>query len=92
MLALEQETEMSLFKYSQEIQFLRQLILDGNWSQVENLLKAVSRKGKFDLNRGIFHIKKQSYLEILAGANIDKNNLQWVVKELQPHCDEETFH
>jgi hypothetical protein len=73
---------MSLFKYSQEIQFLRQLILDGNWSQVENLLKAVSRKGKFDLNRGIFYIKKQSYLEILAGANIDKNNLQWVVKEL----------
>jgi len=49
---------MSLFKYSQEIQFLRQLILDGNWSQVENLLKAVSRKGKFDLNRGIFHLKK----------------------------------
>ena len=73
---------MSLFKYSQEIQFLRQLILDGNWSQVENLLKAVSRKGKFDLNRGIFHLKKQSYLEILAGSNIDKNNLQWVVKEL----------
>ena len=92
MLALEQETNLSLFKYSQEIQFLRQLILDGNWAQVENLLKAVSRKGKFDLNRGIFYLKKQSYLEILAGQNIDKNNLQWVVKELQPHCDEETFH
>lgn len=42
MLALEQETNLSLFKYSQEIQFLRQLILDGNWAQVENLLKAVS--------------------------------------------------
>jgi len=92
MLALEQETNLSLFKYSQEIQFLRQLILDGNWAQVENLLKAVSRKGKFDLNRGILYLKKQSYLEILAGQNIDKNNLQWVVKELQPHCDEETFH
>ena len=62
MLALEQETNLSLFKYSQEIQFLRQLILDGNWAQVENLLKAVSRKGKFDLNRGIFYLKKQSYL------------------------------
>jgi hypothetical protein len=58
MLALEQETEISLFKYSQEISFLRQLILDGNWEQVENLLKAVSRKGKFDINRGIFFIKK----------------------------------
>lgn len=67
MLALEQEADISLFKYSQEIQFLRQLILDGNWSQVENLLKAVSRKGKFDINRGIFYIKKQTYLEILAG-------------------------
>lgn len=82
MLALEQEVDISLFKYSQEIQFLRQLILDGNWSQVENLLKAVSRKGKFDINRGIFYIKKQTYLEILAGPQVDRNNLQYVVQEM----------
>ena len=58
MLALEQETEISLFKYSQEIQFLRQLIVEGNWQQVENLLQAVSLKGKFDIKRGIFYIKR----------------------------------
>jgi hypothetical protein len=58
MLSLEQESNLSLFKYSQDISFFRQLILEGNWPQVEQLLKAVSRKGKFDLNRGIFHIKR----------------------------------
>ena len=31
-LALEQEADISLFKYSQEIQFLRQLIIEGNWA------------------------------------------------------------
>jgi hypothetical protein len=92
MLTLEQETDISLFKYSQEIQFLRQLVLEGNWAQVENLLKAISRKGKFDINRGIFCIKKQTYLELLAGPAIDRSNLQYVVQELQPYCDEEVFH
>lgn len=71
---------------------MRQLILDGNWEQVENLLKAVSRKGKFDINRGIFFIKKQTYLEILASPQIDRNNLQFVVQEMQPYCDEDSFH
>jgi hypothetical protein len=32
MLALEKEAALSLFKYSDEIAFLRQLILDGNWT------------------------------------------------------------
>jgi hypothetical protein len=45
LLALEKETSLSLNKYSSEISFLRSLILDGNWSQVENLLKAVAQKG-----------------------------------------------
>ena len=45
MLALENESQLTLFKYSSEISFLRSLILDGNWLQVENLLKAVATKG-----------------------------------------------
>ena len=31
MLALEKEATISLFKYSEDIQFLRELVLDGNW-------------------------------------------------------------
>ena len=55
MLALEKEATVSLFKYSDDIQFLRELVLDGNWPQVESLCKAVSRQGsKFDLGRAMF--------------------------------------
>ena len=54
MLALEQEAGLSLFKYSNEIHFLRQLILEGSWSQVESLLKAVAGKGNFDFHRAMF--------------------------------------
>ena len=80
MLAVEQETGLSLFKYSNEIHFLRQLILEGNWSQVESLLKAVAAKGnKFELGRAMFQIKRQTYLETLSNNALDKNALQWVV-------------
>ena len=59
MLALEKETSLSLFKYSSEISLLRDMILEGNWSQVENLLKAVAAKGnKFELRQAMFQIWK----------------------------------
>lgn len=45
LLALEKEVNLSLYKYSNEIAFLRSLILEGNWQQVEGLLKAVAQKG-----------------------------------------------
>lgn len=93
MLALEKEVSLSLFKYSDEINVLRQMILDGNWPQVENLLKAVAVKGnKFELRRAMFQIKRQIYLEMLSASQLDKDSLQWVVNDLQPYCDEETFH
>jgi len=69
MLALEKETGLCLFKYSSEIRVLRQMILDGNWNQVENLLKAVAAKGnKFELRRAMFQIKREIYLEMLSAS------------------------
>ena len=92
MLALEREAGLSLLKYSNEITFLRKLILEGAWPQIESLLKAVGAKGNnFDLKKAMFHIKRQIYLEMLAGSSLDKEALQWVVQDLQPFCDEETF-
>ena len=76
MLALEKETSLSLFKYSNEIHVLRQMILEGNWNQVENLLKAVAAKGqKFELRRAMFQIKRQIYLEMLSASQLDKDSL-----------------
>ena len=79
MLALENEAKTSLYCYSQEITFLRALMLEGNWQQIEHLLHAVASKGKFDLGRGIFYLVRQQYLEMLAGPQVDKQALQWVV-------------
>lgn len=39
MLALEEETGLNLFRYGKEISFLRALILEGQWNDVENFLK-----------------------------------------------------
>ena len=41
MLTLEKETQVSLFKYSKEIQFLRNLILDGQWNDVDGFIKTI---------------------------------------------------
>ena len=60
---------------------------------MENLLKAVANKGNnFELRRAMFQIKRQIYLEMLSASQLDKDSLQWVVNDLQPYCDEETFH
>ena len=57
------------------------------------MLKAVAAKGnKFELRRAMFQIKRQVYLEMLSASQLDKDSLQWVVNDLQPYCDEETFH
>ena len=57
LLTLEKEAQMSLFKYSKEIQFLRNLILEGQWQDAdgfvktifENLLSGESGKDESDL-------------------------------------------
>jgi hypothetical protein len=36
MLSLEEESGINLFKYGSEINFVRQLILDGNWEDLEH--------------------------------------------------------
>ena len=75
---------------------LRGLILKADWQQVESLLKAVASKSsdKFELRAALFHIKRQTYLEMLAstGESLDKNALQKAVQDLQPYCDDVTFN
>jgi len=41
LLTLEKEAQMSLFKYSKEIQFLRNLILEGQWQDADGFVKTI---------------------------------------------------
>ena len=46
--ALEKETQLSLFKYSNEIQFLRSLVLEGQWKDAEGFVKTIFDSVNFD--------------------------------------------
>jgi hypothetical protein len=65
---LEEEAQQSLYRYSKELGFLRQLILDGLWDDVENFLELSQIRDKQpDYNQLLFQIGKQRYLELLSG-------------------------
>jgi len=46
--SLEKESQVSLFKYSNEMQFLRNLILDGQWKDAEGFIKTIFDSVNFD--------------------------------------------
>lgn len=48
MLALEEESGISLFKYGKEIAFIRQLILEGCWDDMDNFFDISQLKDKID--------------------------------------------
>jgi hypothetical protein len=65
MLSLEEESGLCLFKYGNEINFIRQLILDGNWEDLEQFFEISQLRDKIDFNQISFLIGKQKYLELL---------------------------
>ena len=71
MIAMEEETNVSLYRYGKEIAFLRQLILEGQWENVENFLKPAQIRSKIDFNTVLFEIRKQKYLELLETQQLD---------------------
>jgi hypothetical protein len=50
MLSLEEESGLCLFKYGNEINFIRQLILDGNWEDLEQFFEISQLRDKIDFN------------------------------------------
>jgi len=48
MQSLEEESRMNLFRYSKELSFMRQMILEGLWDDVENFLEITHIRDKID--------------------------------------------
>lgn len=44
---LEKESQLSLFKYSSEVQFLRSLVLEGQWQDAEGFVKTIFENSTF---------------------------------------------
>jgi hypothetical protein len=58
MLSLEEEAGISLHKYGNEISFIRQLVLEGLWDDLENFFDISQLRDKLDYNLIAFTIGK----------------------------------
>lgn len=96
MLDLERETGVINAAYSDDILFLRQLILDGQWDDAIEFIQPLRQIDAFNFKHFNYLILKYQYLELLclkseANVNINVNQLsvdQLVnyLNELRPYC------
>ncbi|XP_037530492.1 WD repeat-containing protein 47 [Nematolebias whitei] len=86
MLALEKESGVINGLYSDDMLFLRQLILDGQWEEVMQFIQPLEGLDKFDKKRFRYIILKQKFLEALCVNNAlsaaeDPHNLEHTMQE-----------
>uniref|UniRef100_A0A8C4DEE4 CTLH domain-containing protein n=1 Tax=Dicentrarchus labrax TaxID=13489 RepID=A0A8C4DEE4_DICLA len=86
MLALEKESGVINGLYSDDMLFLRQLILDGQWEEVMQFIQPLEGMEKFDKKRFRYIVLKQKFLEALCVNNAmsaaeDPHNLELTMQE-----------
>ena len=94
LVAIEKESQISLYKYSKEMHFLRNLILEGQWEDSDIFIKTIFEKslGTDDssefgeaMNQINYQIKKEIYLELLFTNDLENNQnyVVEIVKEME---------
>ena len=99
LISLEEETNLSLFNYPKELLVLRNLILEGNWPESEEILNSINQNNmqNFPLHKAIFELKKQQFLEAVESEPNQSSNggdvetLVGQLKVLQTLCEPEEF-
>lgn len=95
LISLEQETSLSLFNYNPEVTFLRKLIIDGQWKEVEEFFQPLSKNHNFPYKTALYEIRKQKFLEDVETEpenNNEVDNLVKQLKEIQKLCPPEEFN
>ena len=99
LISLEQETNISLFNYPKELLVLRNLILEGNWNESEEIINSINQNNtnNFPYRKAIFELKKQQFLEAVESEPNQNNNggdvenLVAQLKYLQTLCPPDEF-
>lgn len=100
MLDLERETGIINASHSDDILFLRQLILDGQWDDAIEFIQPLKQIELFDSKHFYFNIMKYQYLELLclkSEANysngsdnqLSVDQLVTYLNDLKPYCPSE---
>uniref|UniRef100_A0A4W3I6P1 WD repeat domain 47b n=1 Tax=Callorhinchus milii TaxID=7868 RepID=A0A4W3I6P1_CALMI len=86
MLSLEKESGVINGLYSDDMLFLRQLVLDGHWDEVLQFIQPLECMDKFDGKRFRYIILKQKFLEALCvnnavSADDEPQHLEYTMQE-----------
>lgn len=84
-LSLERETGVINGNYSDDVLFLRQLILDGQWDDVLEFIQPLEALPTFNMRKFSYSILKHKYIELLcikSEANIQGNSVDNAVDEV----------
>ncbi|KAK9877222.1 hypothetical protein WA026_016970 [Henosepilachna vigintioctopunctata] len=84
-LSLERETGVINGNYSDDVLFLRQLILDGQWDDVLEFIQPLEALPTFDMRKFTYAILKHKYIELLcikSEATVQGNNVDNAVEEV----------
>ena len=91
LIALEEETDMTLYSYSKEIKFFRNLIIEGEWEDAEIFLQPLKLKKNFNYNAVVFELRKQRFLEMID-SNESYITYVKTLKELEGLWTKEEFN
>lgn len=86
-LSLERETGVINGCFSDDVLFLRQLILDGQWDDTLEFIQPLEALGTFDMKLFKYTILRHKYIELLcikseAGGSIGPGNIESTVDEV----------
>nr|XP_026500442.1 WD repeat-containing protein 47 isoform X1 [Vanessa tameamea] len=83
-LSLERETGVINGNYADDVLFLRQLILDGQWDDVLEFIQPLSALKAFEANKFNYAILRHKYIELLCIRSEIKayNNVENIVDEV----------
>lgn len=83
-LSLERETGVINGNYADDVLFLRQLILDGQWDDVLEFIQPLSALKTFEANKFNYAILRHKYIELLCIRSEIKayNNVENIVEEV----------
>ncbi|RZF32329.1 hypothetical protein LSTR_LSTR001793 [Laodelphax striatellus] len=84
-LSLERETGVINGAYSDDILFLRQLVLDGQWDDVLEFIQPLEALPAFDMRRFKYTVLRHKYIELLcikSEANLSGGSVDTAVEEV----------
>ncbi|GAB5357208.1 hypothetical protein AAMO2058_000354500 [Amorphochlora amoebiformis] len=89
----ERESGVNLEIYGEEIGYIRRLLLDGQWEDIESILSPLHSEGDVDVDSIRFMIRRQKFLELVHSQALSDAVMELVenLKPLEDKCSPDEF-